>query len=350
MSAVKMGIVGCGVIGTKAMNMITDLDNVELTAIADLQADLLEAKAKEFAVETFYTTAEELLDDDNVEAVILSLPANARTKLALQAFKRGKHVLTEKPVAMNAAEVERLIAAQGDLVGACCSSRFSFVDSFKTAKRIIAEGTLGDLRLIRARVVWPAKPPRKPPPPWRLRKAFNGGGTLMNLGSYNLDSIWTITGWSLKPELILAQTWHLADEFAEFVAPDSDAETHGAALIRCNDGITITFEYGEMVCARSESAYDVVGTKGSLHLSSNPQENEEIIQVEAVKGEGAVEKVLWKGDEIWDTGHRGVIRDFAEAVRGEHAPATCLRRALLIQQITDAIYTSAETGKAVSLL
>ena len=347
MDTVKIGIAGCGVIGKKALNMIKELDDVEVTAVADLRSDLVEATAKEFEVDKFYTSGEELFDDDNVEAVILSLPANARTKLALQAFKKGKHVLTEKPVAMNSGEVEQMIAAQGDLVGACCSSRFSFVGSSQMARRIVAEGTLGDIRLIRTRVIYPAKPPRKPPPPWRLKKSFNGGGVLMNLGSYNLDSIWSVSGWSLKPESVLAQIWSLPDEFAEYAAPDSDAETHCVALIRCSDGITISFEYGEMVCGRSEGAYDFIGTKASLHLPPMPGKNEKIIQVDAVKDQGAVEKILWQGDETWDTGHSGVIRDFAEAVRGEHEPATSLKRSLLIQKITDAIYASAEKGREI---
>ena len=63
------------------MNMIKELGNAGLAAIADLRTDLVEAKAKEFSVPTFYSSAEELLNDDNIQGVILSLPANVRAAL-----------------------------------------------------------------------------------------------------------------------------------------------------------------------------------------------------------------------------------------------------------------------------
>jgi len=68
-----------------------------------------------------------------------------------------------------------------------------------------------------------AAPPQNPPPPWRLSKAMNGGGILVNWGCYDLDYLLGITGWMIEPRLALARTWGVPETFAAYAAPGSDA-------------------------------------------------------------------------------------------------------------------------------
>ena len=112
MKPVKFGIIGCGVIGTVHLKSVHEVANVD---VADVRAEVVWETARTYQVEAAYTDADELLADSNVEAVVLARPAHVRTELALRALQRGKHVLTEKPVAMNAEEVRRMMAAQGRL-------------------------------------------------------------------------------------------------------------------------------------------------------------------------------------------------------------------------------------------
>jgi predicted dehydrogenase len=126
--------------------------DIELVAIADLRKEAVIKAAEDYNVKKAYTDADELLADDQVQGVVLAMPTAPRTELALKAFAKGKHVLTEKPVAMNAQEVEKMIAAKGDLVAACCSSRNRFQPSAEVITKFIAEGNLGDLRVLHCRV------------------------------------------------------------------------------------------------------------------------------------------------------------------------------------------------------
>ena len=89
-----------------------------------------------------YRAGADLVQDPDVEAVALAFPAGRRTELGLQALASGKHLLTEKPVAMNAGEVRRLIGAQGDLTAACCSSRYRFMEGAQVATDFIASISL----------------------------------------------------------------------------------------------------------------------------------------------------------------------------------------------------------------
>jgi predicted dehydrogenase len=66
-------------------------------------------------------------------------------------------------------------------------------------------------------------------------------------------------------------------------------------------------------------------------------------------GEGVSSKVIWEGEESWDAVHLGPLADFAHAIRSGHPPRTTLEQALVVQKITDAIYRSAATGKAVAI-
>jgi len=350
MEPLRLGIIGCGVIGRVHMKAAIASPGIDLVAIADLREDAAREAAEEFAVRTVYAEGVELLDDPNVEAVVLAMPACVRTPLALRAFERGKHVLTEKPVAMNAGEVEQMIAARGDLVAACCSSRYRFPASATATAAFIASGEMGELRVVRCKAVMQARPrPEKLPPSWRLQKAQNGGGILVNWGCYDLDYLLGITGWSLKPRLVLAQTWRIPPQLESYVVPNSDAETHFAAIIRCEGGTAILFERGEYMPARAESAWQIAGTRGTLQLKMAHDAQKQIVYDYTTPEDGVVSKTIWEGEEDHGALRAGLMEDFAAAIRGEGEAKTPLERALVIQKITDAIYASAEQGKAVEI-
>jgi predicted dehydrogenase len=350
MQPVNFAIIGCGVIGTVHLRSAQQSKNVRVVAIADIREDLLRETAQAHQIEKIYTDADKLLADPDIEAVVLALPANARKDLALRAFEHGKHVLTEKPVALNADQVRELLAAQGELRAGCCSARFHFLDSTRAARDFIATGALGTLRVVRCRAIAPAKPtPKKMPPAWRLSKALNGGGIMSNWGCYDLDYLFGITGWSLEPQTVLGQTWTVPAPLATQVTPNSDAETHLTALIRCSNGCAITYERGEYVAAPAEAAWEIIGEEGSLTLQMTPAQGKVLTYYQPDPAAGVASQIIWQGSDSYDDLHAGPMSDFATAIRTARAPQTSLERALIIQQITDAIYASAAQGRAIDI-
>ncbi|MFH1615146.1 MAG: Gfo/Idh/MocA family oxidoreductase [Planctomycetota bacterium] len=349
MQQVTVGLIGCGVMGNVALDTASRLDSVQIAAVADVRKEAADQAAEKYAAKAVYYDGAELLRDSNIQAVIIAMPTCWRVELAMQAFSAGKHVLLEKPVAMNASQVRRMIKARGNLIAGCCSSRYQFYDSTKAATAFIATGVMGSIRLIRVRALGSAKPPGKTPPPWRLKTDLNGGGILMNWGCYDLDYIFSLFGWKLQPALVLGRTWPLARKFAACATPDSDAETHAAAFILCKDGTAISFERGEFAAAREEAAWDIIGTQGSLYLYMTPAEDKKIIYTKGNDDCSVSEEIIWQGKENWQTGSADVVIDFIEAVRQNRPPGTDLEKALLIQKTTDAIYLSARQGKAVEI-
>ncbi|MFQ6130512.1 MAG: Gfo/Idh/MocA family protein [Armatimonadota bacterium] len=350
MDPVKLGVVGCGVIGPSHMRPAVDSPLLELVAVADLIEERAQAAAERFSVPKVYGEGAELVEDPDVEAVVLAFPAEKRTELGLHALANGKHLLTEKPVAMNAGEVKQLIAAQGSLTAACCSSRFRFMEGAQAAADFIATGALGHLRVARCRhVIACGEKPAEPRPEWRLKKHLNAGGILCNWGCYDLDYLLGLTGWQLKPESAFAQVWTIPPQFDSHIAPGSDAETYYVALVRCEGGPVISMERGEYMPAEDDAAWQIIGTRGSLRLRMVAGNPKTVVHNDTSTEGGVTSRTLWEGEEQSSKTSSGPVTDFAAAIREKREPATSLERALVIAQITDAIYASAERGTAVMI-
>jgi len=350
MEPVRMGVIGCGVIGNVHMRVMTESPLMTVAAAADIIESRVKEAGAKYGIKGVYNTADALLADGNVEAVVLAMPACERLPIALAAYAKGKHVLTEKPVAMNAGDVRKMIAARGKLISGCCSSRYHSYKSTQAATAVIASGELGKLRVVHCRaLVSAAGPPSKSPPEWRLKKAMNAGGILTNWGCYDLDFMMGLTGWSLKPRLVLASKWPVPPAFVPHVAPGSDAEAHFAAFIRCEGGAVISFERGEYVATKTQNAWSIIGDAGSVILQMVPGDGKIVVVHQAQTDKGVVSRTVWEGNEDWEPAHIGVDEDFATAIREGRQPRTTLERALLLAQITDAIYTSADHGRAVEI-
>jgi predicted dehydrogenase len=222
--------------------------------------------------------------------------------------------------------------------------------SFQVVKSFLASNALGKIRFIRIRAAKPDEgPPKTTPPAWRLRRDLNGGGILMNWGCYDLDYLLALFDWQLKPKWVAANMWTVPPPFEPHVAPGSDAETHVAAFLLCDDGLTIAYERGEYMPTAPEDGWEIIGDKGSLRFRMIPERGKTVTFYEASTEAGVVQKVIWQGDETWDMVYEGVVNDFVQAVLERRSPATTLEQALIVQQITDAIYAAAERREPVSI-
>jgi predicted dehydrogenase len=349
MRPIRLGIIGCGVIGNHHLAAAAKSPLAELIAAADLLADRVQAAAAKFGVSP-YPSGEELLRDDRVEAVVLAMPAGVRAPVAYEALKRGKHVLLEKPVASNAKEVEKMMALRGARVVACCSPRMAFTGHAEAAARCVASGVLGAIRMVRVRAVQAAPAePNADPPTWRESMRENGGGILVNWSCYDLDYLMQITGWRLQPRAVLARWWPVADKMSAYVAPGSDADSHYTALILCEDDIVLSMERAEFSSTTTDQAWEIIGSEGALHMPMQPQEGKPnaVVLDRFVPGQGVVSETVWKEGDAGSAGD--VLSDFLRAIQEGGQPKTGLERAHVMQKITDAIYASARSGACATV-
>ncbi len=344
------GVIGCGVMGKEHCANINKSGLMELAAVADIREESAGVAGKLGGAGKIYTEASALIKDPAVEAVVIAMPTRERTALAVKCFEAGKHVMLEKPVAMNAGEVERMIRVRGNLTAGCFSSRFGFLESAQAARDFVGSGAVGEIRIVRVRALKADNgPPSKSPPGWRLKKDLNGGGILVNWGCYDLDYVLGITGWRLDPEIVLARTWPLPPGFSSRAAPGSDAETHFSAFIGCKGGRVLNFERGEFMPSGEENAWQVAGSRGTLNMQMVPGKKARLVFFEGFPGRPVGRKVVWEGSENGESIHRLPLEDFVRAALYGSKPRTGLEESLVIQKITDAVYRSADIGEAVKI-
>jgi predicted dehydrogenase len=355
MEPVKIGVIGCGVIGTSNIKAAQANELCEVVAAADLRIERRQWAAKTANIPRVYEDGRDLLDqDEEVEAVILAFPAGLRGAMAMRALSRGKHVLLEKPIAMNAYEVQTLIEWRGDdLKVGCFSARYRGYESAQVATEFVASGALGNIREIFFRCFRPGGSPTASgnvPPPWRESFAQNAGGILTNWSCYDLDHVLGICGWTFRPRTVLAQIWRCAEQFRFAVAPESDADAHFTALAIGHDGTALSVERAEFAAHEQNEVWEIVGDRGTLHLSMLATGERELTWDDGSNPEeGVITRSLWKGNDTAGGGSAWVIDDWARAIRQGGQPMTTLEKGLILAQITDAIYASARTGDAVRI-
>ena len=344
---VGLGVVGCGVIGTHHVRSATGLNCARVEAVLDLEQYRAQALAAAWDVPRACANINEMLSLDEVEAVVLALPPADRLPLAQHVLASGRHMLLEKPVAMHANEVRQLTArrAPGTVV-AVCSARFRCLESFSVIQRTLAGGALGKLRSIafQSLVQTPIRPDTLPPA-WRLQSRLNGGGVLMNWGSYDFDYLLGMWPEPLEPQVVSARMWPLGPDLADFVVADSDGETHACAWVECTNGVQVLYERGEYLPGPNQSVFRITGDRGSLELNMVPSAGLSDVLWQTHPESGQMRVLVQSHPDRPVDLHSGVVTDFCRAIRRGSQPATDLRHAFRTQATLDACYRSAVSGQ-----
>ena len=110
MSKVRIGIIGCGAIGSVHADAYAKVPEAEVVALCDILPDKLKAKAERHKIAKTYDAYHKLLADPEIDAVCVCVPNHMHAPIAIDAFKAGKHVFLEKPMTLNA-EIGKLLAA-----------------------------------------------------------------------------------------------------------------------------------------------------------------------------------------------------------------------------------------------
>jgi predicted dehydrogenase len=155
-----------------------------VVAIAARERARAEEVAREQGIDTVHDTYEALLADKNVDAVYLPLPNPLHVEWSIRAMEAGKHVLVEKPVAMNAAEAAKLIPVR-DRMGVVIEEGFPFVNhpQWHFIQQAIAKGEIGDVRSVSATMAFNNLDPNN------LRnRPDQGGGGLLDAGCYLINA------------------------------------------------------------------------------------------------------------------------------------------------------------------
>ena len=339
---IRVGMIGTGTISRSHARDLAECSNVELTACCDVVEDAVDRFADEFSVAGKFSKYEDLAEQE-LDAVVVATPPFAHQDPVLAALRAGKHVLCEKPFAMNASEAEHMAEASREtgFQLAVCSSRFRFQQRSVLAHNTLSTGVLGDI--YRARLVQLRRRGRPgfdmlKDSAWFLDHARSGGGVIADMGQYFLDQMMWYLGW---PKVI-SVTANVTHNRIEPVVPKEikdDVEVHFDADIRLEGGTTLSMEVTWLTHMEEANGIWLYGTKGGLKLGSGVtlyhDMNGKPVNTEIPHGRRAAES--------------NVTRDFVEALREGRTPVTTADQGVVISKIVDAIYESSKRKGEVKI-
>lgn len=183
-------ILGCARIARRAIiRAIQAAPTATLVGIASRDRQKAQAWADEFGIPRAYGSYEEALADEAVAAVYIPLPNELHRPWTIRAAEAGKHVLCDKPLALNASEAEEMVQACRER-GVLLQEGFMWRHHPRSlrARELVQEGAIGELRLVRASFSFNINRSD-----WRLDPA-RGGGALWDIGCYGVNAARFFTG------------------------------------------------------------------------------------------------------------------------------------------------------------
>ena len=146
---VRIGCIGCGGFAGTHLAQIKQVENAKVVALADICEEHLKEKSEEFGIKDTYLDYHDLLARDDIDAVILPLPDQVHCQIACDAMRAGKHVLCEKPMALNLDECKEMVrVAEETGMQQMVGQIGRYTPSFVKAKKMIDQGMLGDIFFI----------------------------------------------------------------------------------------------------------------------------------------------------------------------------------------------------------
>ncbi len=330
----RIGVIGAGAIAQVAhLGVLAKLPGARVAGICDADVAKAQALAGRFRVPDVYDDIEDLLRYTKPDAVVVCTPNHLHEVHVVSALSAGIPVLCERPLALSAAGVERVMAAQRAAgVPVMVGMNHRFRHDVQTIRSFLVGGELGALCSVRA--YWHIFRPAGTPAGWRVREAESGGGAMLDLGLPLLDlALW------------LAQCPATKRVSAVFGgrARRGTVEDLGSAFLQCTEGHSIFVDVSWRHMGPHEKfSLEVVGESGSAAIAP---------LVVFKEMHGTPVNVTPSGEESGDpfsNSYRSEWDDFLAAARGDQ-PAPALTDQLTLHRTLEAVYRSARQGSEVIL-
>ena len=275
-------IYGCGSISGVHAAAICEIEDARLVGAADLNPERAEKLAREYGARVFLNF-EEILESNEVDVICICTPSGTHAELAIRALGAGKNVVVEKPMAINSADCERIIAAcrESDKRLAVISQMREKPDIIR-AKQIIESGRLGKIVLCNLQMKY-YRSPEYYRGSWRGTLAMDGGGALMNQGIHGIDMIYYLLG-RIKPETCRSTV--------RTMVHDIEVEDTAAAICELESGAICMIAATTSVYPGFSRVIEICGSRGTIVIKDGQIErlsfmdDQSDITYDVIEGEG----------------------------------------------------------------
>jgi predicted dehydrogenase len=346
---INVGIIGCGVIAPSHIDSYNALEGVRVTTICDLLPERMHKISSHYSDCEFrhVQRVEELLADPAIDAVSVCTDHASHEEIILQAIASGKHVICEKALTINSDSLKRILdAAESTTRVTSGIFQHRFDPIYRVLKDILAEGAIGKLLTISLQHQCWRPESYYTSDAWRGTQAGEGGSLLINQSIHFLDILQWVTGGVASVAAHVANLGHRGI---------IETEDTAAVSLRLKIGALGTITATSSSNREWESAFQVVGTEGDIHIKNGKLEScshrvaeqndalrDRLTNLNKVMGvEGA--------KAYYGTSHPAQICDFIQAIRDGRKPFVTMADASAAVELVLAIYQSAKSGTMVSI-
>ncbi|WP_186204456.1 Gfo/Idh/MocA family oxidoreductase [Burkholderia gladioli] len=336
---VRVGIAGLGRLGRRhAENLAHRVAGAELAAACSPLGEELAWARDALGVPRLYEDFEALVADPALDALWLVTPSSLHAQQIIAALRAGKHVFCEKPLSLDIAECERVIAeanARPQLQATIGFMR-RFDPSYREAFERVAEGGIGRPFLVRSQTT-----DQNDPDGFFVRFAPSSGGIFLDCSVHDIDVARWLLGKPRATRVFAAGTIALHPGLAECGDVDN-----GVAICEFEGGALAMFYASRTMAHGNDSHSEVIGTAGALSIGRNPRAN----RVEIYDASGIRNTCTPTFFDRFEAAFLVEAQAFVDAVRGlgESGGAT-LADALEATRIGHAMREALHTGRAVEL-
>ncbi|HVF86918.1 MAG TPA: Gfo/Idh/MocA family oxidoreductase [Pyrinomonadaceae bacterium] len=320
MRKLKWGLIGCGDIARRRVApALRDLPDCELVAVSRAHFSEAESFAREFGARKWFEDWRELVADHEIDAVYIATPVRPHAAQTIAAARAGKHVLCEKPMAMDTTECDEMIAAcrdNGVKLGVAYYRRFYPV--VERVKNILESGEIGTPVIAQINAFEWFDPPPDHPRRWLLKREESGGGPMMDFGCHRVEVLTNLLG-SIRA----------TRGFNSNVLFRREVEDTSVALFEFESGargvLSVTHASRE-----PQDTLDIFGSEGSIHVNvlNNGEARIKVGDAERVEKHPHHENM-----------HLLLIADFTEAVVSNREPAVNGAAGCEVARVIEAIYS-----------
>lgn len=336
-------IIGICLIGTgragmlHARNFNTKIPNARVVAVVDQVREMAVSAAQELGISKYYLNHKEALQDREVDAVVITAPTVYHKEIAIDAANAGKHILCEKPMAMNVQECTKMIeAAKSNGVKLQIGFMRRFEESFTQAKDIIDYGDIGDVVLVKSLTRGPSVPQ-----PW-MYDIRRSNGPLAEVNSHDIDTLRWFTGSEFETLFALAGNYRCPDAKEKF--PDFyDTVTLNG---RFRNGMLGIIDGAQGVGYGYDARVEIVGTKGLILLGRLHDKT----TVVCTKEKGMVRPVINSWKHLFDEAYVNEGISFINCILSDCEPKVTGYDGLMAVKVVNAGNLSIVEKRPVELI
>lgn len=336
---VRIALVGCGRIAKNHLAAIAKVEELELVSVADAERARAIDTGAEHGVPGF-GTLEEMLATVPSDIVTICTPSGLHPQHGMIAAAAGRHVLTEKPMAISLAGADALVQAcdaAGVHLFVVKQNRLN--PAIQLLKRAVDKGRFGRIYMANTTVRWTRPQDYYDQEAWRGTWEFDGGA-MMNQASHYVD----LMQWLVGPvESVMAKTATQARRI--------EAEDSGVAVLKFRSGALGVIEVSVLTYPRNlEGSITILGERGSVKIGGTAVNRVEHWLFDSYDDDDKlVETASTAPPNVYGFGHEGYYRNLLPVLRGNASPDTDGRAGRKSLELILGFYESAKTGREVPI-